>query len=118
MEKEMIKLGIKCQEKLLSDSEEILSNAPEGTLYVRERKRGNSYYQVYKSNKESKLVHRNINNEPQIIHALIEKKVAEKRVSKCTANINLLKNMLAKYEPCNSQSIFAELPGKIIIRIL
>ncbi len=114
MEKEIIRMEIKVQEKLLSDSEKIVLNAPEGTLYIRERKRGVSYYQVYKdrTGKGGKTIHRNINNQPQMIHALTEKKVAEKRIAKCSSNINMLNKMIEKYESCDYESILADLPGK------
>lgn len=114
MDRERIQMEIKFQKKMLEDSEAIVLKAPAGTLYVRERKRGVSYYQVYKegAGKGGKTIHKNINDQPQMIHALTEKKVAEKRISKCTVNISLLNKILEKYEPCNYESILAELPDK------
>ena len=114
MEKEILKLEIGIQKKLLSDSEAILSKAPEGTLFVRKRKRGSSYYQVSrkKCGNAWKTVHKNINNQPDIINALIEKKVAEQRIIKCESNIDLLNNMLEKYESCDFDVILETLPEK------
>lgn len=114
MEKEIIKMELALQQKLLSDSEMLIANSPEGTLQVRERKRGMSYYQVHKekNGRVWKNVHRNINDKPDIINALTAKKVAEKRISKCKSNINLLINMLEKYEPCSFDDILGDLPEK------
>ena len=114
MEKEIIKLELGIQKKLLADSERLLANAPEGILYVRERKRGASYYQVHKEKdgRGWKNVHRNINDRPDIINALTEKKVAEKRIVKCKSNIVLLENMLGKYESCHFDDILETLPEK------
>lgn len=114
MEKEIIRMEIKAQEKLLADSEEVVLNAPKGNLYIRKRQRGESYYQVYKekNNGKWKNVHKNIKNQPDIINALTEKKVAERRVKKCKSNIKLLKDMLEKYESCNFDEILGTLPEK------
>ena len=114
MEKEIIKLEIGIQEKLLNDSKKCVSNAPEGTLFIRERKRGESYYQVYKKKCDNvwKTVHKNINGQHEVINALIEKKVAEQRIIKCERNIDLLNNMLEKYESCDFDVILGTLPEK------
>ena len=76
MRKEDIKVEIRMQEKLLYESENFISNAPEGALYVRERKNGVSYYQVHKKKCGNgwKNVHKNINKQHHIINALTEKK--------------------------------------------
>ena len=114
LEKETIKLEIAIQEKLLAESENVLSKAPEGSLYIRERKRGISYYQVHKEkhNGRWKNVHKNISDEPNIINLLTEKKVAEKRIIKCKANLKLLNNMLESFEACEFDAILKTLPGK------
>lgn len=114
MRKEDIKLELKIQEKLLYDSEKFITNAPEGALYIRERKNSVSYYQVHKRRccDGWKNVHKNINKQPHIINALTEKKVAEKRIVKCKSNIALLNNMLKKYESCDFNDILQTLPEK------
>jgi len=114
LEKEIIKMEIGIQEKLLSDSEEIVMNAPKGTLYVRERKRGVSYYKVCKEKQNGrwKNVHQNINEQLHIIKALTDKKVAEKRIIKCKTNLKLLYGMLEKFESCDFDVILGTLPEK------
>lgn len=114
MEKEIIKLEIEIQEKLLNDSKAIVANAPRGHLYIRERIKGPSYYQVYKqkSGHDWKNTHKNINDQPHIINALTEKKVAEKRIKRCEKNLKILKEMLEKYESCDFDAILEVLPEK------
>ena len=114
MEKEIILMEISIQKKLLSDSREIISKSPKGSLFIRERARGTAYYQVYKEKTSSgwKTVHKNISSNIGYIKALIDKKVAEQRIIKCKSNLKLLNTLLEEYESCGYDAILHNLPDK------
>ena len=97
---ETLKAEIQAQQRLLKDSETILSTAPPGHLVLRKRQATTSIYQNCKEKTASgwRCKSRNIKEDPQRIHDLVHKKLAENAARICRHNLPLLTRTLAAYQ--------------------
>ena len=97
---ETLKAEIQAQQRLLKDSETILSTAPPGHLVLRKRQATTSIYQNCKEKTASgwRCKSRSIKEDPQRIHDLVHKKLAENAARICRHNLPLLTRTLAAYQ--------------------
>lgn len=95
---------IKKQNLILQRAKIELKNAPTGFIRFRNRKDSMSIYHVI-DNMEV-----NITENPEIINALIRKRINNKSKKTATANIAVLKKALANFQPNSFEDIIKALP--------
>lgn len=112
--KQILELEILTETKLLKQSQETLAEAPPGRLFVRERKKRKSYYQIIKKKAGSRWrnIQLNINEDTELIRKLTEKRIAEEMIQTCLGNLKVLENTLHCFRSCDTPDILASLPSK------
>lgn len=97
---EVLKCEILTQKRLLKESLKIEAEAPAGHLAARKRKTATSLYHVQKKKTASgwKNVSRAIKNNPDLLHTLIKKRLAQETRRLCRRNLPALERALEKYQ--------------------
>jgi len=98
---------IQMQKAIVKQCKEILASTPKGSLYIRPRKKGAAFYQIQKikTDKGWKNTEKNITDNPDLILALTEKKLAEEQLKRCEINLKYLKQLAVKYAAYDFNSV-------------
>ncbi len=107
-------LELECiRQRYLGDwAKNFLKTAPKGNLLVKPRRKGNSYYWSVEEKRGSGRSRKqiNINDNPQMIHALLEKRLQKEIAKRCEGNLKLLENLKNQYQPIDNSAIEDTLP--------
>ena len=102
---------IRMQRDIVKQCQTILASAPRGRLRVRPRKKGNAYYKVLKvkTSNSWRNTEENITDNPDMILALTEKRLAEEQLRCCRNNLKLLEPLVNQYEAYGFDDIIGNL---------
>ncbi len=99
---------LKEQRQLYQKGKRALERAPEGYLHCRERKNRPAFYQVL--NIHGKMVEENISSKPQLVEALLNKKINCEVVRRAEENIRQLEKIQGKYICDSFSAVLSTLP--------
>jgi len=107
-------LELECarQRRLRKQAKDFLETAPRGSLLIKPRKKGSSYYWNIDEKKGGKRSRRqfNINDNPQMIHVLLEKRFQKEIEKRCDGNLKILEKLMNRIQPIESSVIKDSLP--------
>ncbi|MGC2873429.1 hypothetical protein ACDL92_09095 [Ihubacter sp. mB4P-1] len=101
------------EERLLKDGKEKLALAPEGSLSIRKRAKGASYYQNIPQYNKNGYARKqlNISDNPVLIRELTEKRLQKEIIARCENNLPKLQKLLEQYQPASLEWIASEMDG-------
>lgn len=98
-------------EKQIQTAQNCLALSPEGSLSVRKRKRGTSYYQntMFRQDEKRKKKQTNITLNQQLVKQLTEKALQKKLLSQAQFNLHHLNKLLENYSSASLNEIASTL---------
>ena len=107
-----IESEIRREENCLKHWEDELSSSPKGSLSIRKRKGGNTYYWNYREGQGSNkhAVQKNITGNKSLILKLVEKRLKKKLYYRCRANLEHLRRLEKGYDSIEVEDVLQKLP--------
>lgn len=102
------------EKKLQEQAETFLQSAPKGSLLVKPRRRGNSYYWSVDECRGGRRFRKqiNINDNHEMICALGEKTLQKEILRRCTGNRKYLESLEQHFQPVDRDLVRRELPSQ------